>query len=124
MLRKKLLLIILLIVGCDNSTEPSNESIIGTWNLTTMKLDGEIVNPDEHYDVVIIILFNFGGIGTVWVEDQGTDAGSIPFVWHTNGSQLTLQLEGEDAVSATYSISDNTFNLLFSDGWELIYTKQ
>ena len=74
--------------------------------------------------ITIIILFNFGGIGTVWVEDQGTDAGSIPFIWHTNGSQLTLQLAGEDAVSATYSISDNTFNLLFSDGWELIYTKQ
>lgn len=120
-------LILTIFVACNkkSSTQPEQtNALIGTWNLTTMKVDRIIVNLDDYNDVPVEIKFNSDGTGTVWMEGYGYLEGSGPFIWSTNGNQITIQLEGEDAASATYSVNDNTLTLTFSDGWQFIFTKQ
>ena len=126
-----LLISLFFVFSCDNDepTKPKSNSLIGSWILASMKVNNNIVNPDEYNDVAVKIIFDSDGTGKVWIEDYGylEEESPISFIWHTNGNQLSIQLSGEDEGIATYSINENTFTLTFSDegeSWTFTYTKQ
>lgn len=126
-----LLISLLFVFSCDNSepTKPKSNSLIGTWVLSSMKVNNNTVNPDDYNDVAVKITFNSDGTGKVWIEDYGylEEESPISFIWHTNDNQLSIQLSGEDEGVATYSVSGNTLTLTFSDegeSWVFTYSKQ
>ena len=57
MLRR--LIILLLIVGCDNSTEPEVHPLVGVWEMVTISFiindDETIINSDSNNNEIIIV---------------------------------------------------------------------
>ena len=94
---KKLLFIVLLIVGCDNnSTESSVHPLVGIWETTEVTF---IFGEDETLTFTSIIE---GEIET----DSGT--------WSATGNKLTVVMDEKTTV-CDYSISGNILILTFEE---------
>jgi hypothetical protein len=130
-MHKYLLFLLLLIAGCDedNSTEPTgnrDSALHGTWNLSTLKVNGNVTNPSNLSEVPVTIQFNADGTGNVWLSDYGSPAGKISFTWQTSGSQINLTTVEETSV-VNYTVSGNSATISFvegSDTIEIMYSKQ
>ena len=127
------LILVFIIIGCnkDNSTEPNitvtnDQALMGTWELTKCKLNGNVVSSENFSECPIKIEFNESGIGIVWKEDYGVACGCKSFSWSTTKDQLTIHEENEYPFVSTYVVSDGTFSISFVDegNVELVYTKQ
>ncbi len=122
------LFLTVIFISCDkdSGTEPGpthDQALVGTWDLTTLKSDGNIINPNDEDGVAAKVQFNAGGTGTVWIEDYGNPTETNAFNWNTTGNQLTIV----DVFIANYIISGNTCTISYLDGSEqveLIYSKQ
>ena len=119
------LFIFLLIISCSNNDAngPDTNSIIGTWNLTTMKVDGSTINPDEEDSIPYKIRFHSdNSTGVVWMKDYGLLDPDSPmsFTWFTNGNILTIMVEEEVVEKVSYSVSGNTFSMTETDGSEIV----
>ncbi len=126
MLKKSILLLMLLVVlsSCKNSTETMDSPLVGTWNLTTMKVNGNTVAKADYTGVPVKILFSFTGNGTIWTEDYGKASGTTDFIWSTSGSTLNMQLPGEVLKSYGYSISNSQLTITLTNGYQFIFTLQ
>ena len=97
------LFIFLLIISCSNNDAngPDTNSIIGTWNLTTMKVDGSTINPDEEDSIPYKIRFHSdNSTGVVWMKDYGLLDPDSPmsFTWFTNGNILTFSTTSSSTI--------------------------
>ena len=116
--------IFLILTACSgkkptNRVDDEEPSLIGTWDLLAVKIDGETVDPDSQIDLPVKMILNSDGTGQVWLEDYGRLEGSSPrdLLWHTSGDQFVVQLEDEpDEGRATYTLTENVLSLLFPDG--------
>ena len=127
------LVLVFIMIGCktDNPTEPNipvthDEALVGTWDLTECKLNGNIVSSENFSECPVKVQFNSSGAGLVWEEDYGTACGCKAFSWSTTKDQLTIHEENEYPFVSTYVVSDGTFTISFIDDGnvELDYTKQ
>jgi hypothetical protein len=110
----------------DSSTESEQPTLVGTWNLTTLRVGGVVVNPDEHNDVPVKLTFSADGTGSVWISDYGLlESSPEEFIWETQGNQLTVQFSGQTAETVSYSLSGNALTVDFwSSGDVGTYTRQ
>jgi len=113
--------------GCeDNSTEPENETIIGTWNISSMTRDGVELEPDETVDVIFYkLVFNEDNSGTSWGADYGVyeDEEGQDFEWTTEDNDLIFELIGGDSFIFPFTLNDNTLTVqVFVD--EYLLTKE
>ena len=108
-----------------NKVDDEVPSLIGTWDLLAVKIDGETVNPDSQYDLPVKMILNSDGTGQVWIEDYGRleDGSPSDLIWHTSGNQFVIQLEGEDEGTSIYTLNENVLSLLFADD-ELIFVRR
>lgn len=120
-----LLVIITLLPACkDNSSDPQESPLIGTWALTTMKYNNAEVNPDNYTNVPVRFLFSFTGSGTVWYETSGKSNGSAGFLWSTSGSNLTSQAPESAAKTVSFSVNGNQLTITDTENYQYIYTKE
>lgn len=118
-------ILIAILTACGkNSTEPGESPILGNWNLTTMKVSGADVNPDDYTKVPVKLLFSFTETGTAWYESNGKPSGSESFGWSTNGGNLNLQFPGETQKSVSYSLNGNQLIITDSSNYQYTYSKQ
>jgi hypothetical protein len=84
----------------------------------------------DHFDVPVRLTFVAGGTGSTVVEDFGVpeDGGAaLPLTWSTSAGTLTVQVEGEDAVTVGYAVSGDTLSLTLTEPGEtsvLSYARQ
>ena len=109
MLRKKLLIILLLVVGCDNSTEPQVHPLVGVWEQTESKvtyisglLSGSTVST---YGETITWIVGSDGVITYM---SSTD--SYSGTWSASGNKLTI-ISTEETTIFDYSISGNILTI-------------
>ena len=93
---KKLLLIILLIVGCEETTEPEDDihPLVGVWNMTSLSFatGGATTTIDASDEFSIVLIFNEDGT----FSNQGVMEGeshSESGTWSTSGNKLTVITE-------------------------------
>lgn len=120
------LMVMFLLNGCgsEKTSEPTQVSVVGTWSLSSLIVNGVQQDPDNYSDVPVKLTFNSGGSGYAWLEDYGApdSAESGPLTWQTNGSQMTIQIQGDDAVTVTYTVSATSLTLTFVNGSKLAYS--
>ncbi|MEN8192668.1 MAG: lipocalin family protein [Bacteroidota bacterium] len=133
---KYLILIFVLVIALtcckdDTATEPDtqpkhDQALVGTWELTTCKLNGDPISSENFSDCPVKIEFTEVGSGIVWTENYGTATGCKTFQWSTTNDELTIHQENEYPFVSTYTVSNNTLTISFVDDGnvELIYTKQ
>ena len=113
---KKLLFIVLLIVGCgNNSTESSVHPLLGIWETTEVTFPEENVSLIEIMDENISITFIFGEDETLTFTsiiegETETDSGT----WSATGNKLTVVMDEKTTV-CDYSISGNILILTFEE---------
>ena len=120
------LFLIVIFISCDddNGTNPTPQpthdaALVGTWELTTLKVNGVFIAPSMAEEIPVKIKFEADGTGTFWFETNGIP---LPLTWSTTGNQLTI---GDEDVG-NYIVSGNTVTISFvedGDNLELIYTK-
>lgn len=110
----------------EKPTEKEAPSLVETWYLLTVKISGEVVNPNTLVDVPVKMILKSDGTGQVWESDYGQPAiGPRGFNWHTSGNQFVIQLDGDpDVVALTFVLTENTLILLSTDGLEIIFEKK
>jgi len=125
------LIIISILMACKDSgpTQSGNSSIIGSWTMSAMKIDGVSQNYLEEDAIIYRIDFYTDGSGDLWLMANGQpiDVPPISFDWSTDGNTLTMQITDDDPVSLSFSVNNNTLSLSFTDGSETveyIYTRQ
>ena len=104
--------ILLLIVGCDNSTEAEVHQLVGVWEVieqteTTIEDTPPIVTE---YDVSATYIFNDGGIFSLSVIINGqtqTDNGT----WTATDNKLTIIDSQNWTGIMDYSITENILTL-------------
>ena len=104
------LIILLLIVGCDNPTESSVNPIIGTWKETfttnTIQDYHQGSNTETITNNDIIATYTFNQDGTyIYGEMEGT--------WITNSNTITLESSG-NSDEYNYSISNNILSISYN----------
>ena len=112
---KKLLLPILLIVGCDNATESSVDPLVGTWEITeitaTSGSQSSTLTADDDNNQIQI--FNEDGTYSYTGEIDGEiDSGNG--TWSTNSNKLTMIEDGETMVM-DYSITGDVVTISITD---------
>lgn len=126
-------ILVFMFIGCekDNPSEPNatvahDQALVGTWDLTESKLNGNLVSSENFSDCLVKIEFGTSGSGLVWEEDYGVACGCKSFSWSTTKDQLTIHEENEYPFVSTYVVSDGTCSISFVDegNVELVYTKQ
>lgn len=127
------LILVFIFIGCekDNPSEPNttvsnDQALVGTWDLTESKLNGNLVSSENFSDCLVKIEFSTSGSGLVWKKDYGVACGCKSFSWSTTKDQLTIHEENEYPFVSTYVVSDGTLTISFVDegNIELVYTKQ
>jgi hypothetical protein len=114
---KKLLLIALLIVGCENTTDSVDNALEGEWifierEYTSFNNEGEMITEDISTTNGSWI-FNQDNTFSGWNETS-YDNISYSGIWSVSSNQLTLTLiQGEESqsLSYNYSISSNILSL-------------
>ena len=108
---KKLLIIVLLIVGCDNSTESSVNPIVGTWKWTFT------TNTIQYYhqESVVETINNENNIDLKYTfnEDETYIYGEIEGTWIINSNTITLKSSG-NSDEYNYSISNNILSISYN----------
>ncbi len=122
--------IILMFTTCgkDEPTKTDTNPIVGKWILSTMKVDGVVLNYMEENEIPYQLEFYSDGRGNVWIKDYGqtTDDSPIAFTWSTGGNTLYIQQTGTSQLVMQHNISSNKLTLTMADGSELteyIYNK-
>ena len=121
---KKLLLIALLIVGCENHAGSSNtDSLIGTWSMTEIQRtnngEGFInISDENHY---WILTFNSDG-SFRWEEyDNGAEQTSVGEWSIANSNELTLSPvydSDHDDIILYYTLNTNTLIISYFEAYE------
>lgn len=120
--------IILFTVDChkDNTSEPNvtkDPSLVGRWQLVSLKIDTSYYNPNDFENMVTRIEFKSDGTGNIWLENYGNPDQTMPILWSTSGD--VLKIEGEDDFNyATYGITLIISYIDYSIHYELTYGKQ
>jgi hypothetical protein len=102
----------------DSDSDDANVNpIVGTWGIS---------ESDSGFSVSIEATFKENKTGTMVATvsfggESETDNSS--FTWSTSGDQLTLNMDGDTAVS-TYSISGDKLTITDSDGDATVFTRQ
>ena len=131
---KKLLLIALLIIGCDNSNGLSSESeqLVGIWEMAEVKqttgTEVEITMSDENYNE--ILTFNSDGTYTDVMEESGNISTTTANweliganqlqVTHSNGNIVIMNFCINETTLILYSTSSNNPDI----SYEVTYYKQ
>jgi hypothetical protein len=94
-----------------------------------MTINGTPEDPADHFDIVTQATFLAGGTGSVVFEDFGVPEDGSPFslTWSASGGALTVDVEGEDPVVLSYTVSGDTLTLTFSENGDtavFVYTRQ
>ena len=109
------LIILLLIVGCDNSTDPDVHPLVRVWEMVTISLiindDETIINSDSNNNEIFIVNEDktFSSSGE---RDGINNSGSG--TWSTNGNKLTL-IQNTITTIIDYSINSDILTLNWSD---------
>ena len=115
-MKKVLLLAIVLIIGCDNSTESSVHPLVGIWegteitiNFTSGEQNGtSVTSPIGENTQMGTVTWIFGADGVAsMTSGDGTDSGT----WSATGNKLTLISTEETAIN-DYSISGNILTIV------------
>ena len=119
---------VLLTGACESSNDPEVHPLVGSWDLTSMTLDGAPEIPADWNDVAVQITFLADGTGWTNMKDYGQpeDANWIGLTWSASGGTLTLQLEGEDPASLGFTVSGITLAIFDTEGqesWIWVYTR-
>ena len=126
------LIILLLIVGCDNSTEPEDHPLVGVWvfSESSINIGGEITTTSaDNLNWETLIFNSDGSFSYEQMIDGETDTGNG--TWSTNGNKMTFIVEGVTQIY-DYLINGAVFTYSYeiinpSDGSTLyaerIYTK-
>ena len=117
-MKKLILLSILFIVGCDNSTESSVDPLVGVWEGTEMTVSNDEMSEtyqlnDPTSDLgTITYIFGADGIySNTSVSSYGTESDSG--TWSSTGGKLTL-MDGDNYTEVIdLTISGNTLTLSF-----------
>lgn len=126
------LIIVFIIIGCkeDTTTEPeiiasTDPALVGTWELTECKLNGNITSSENFSDCPVKLEFSESGIGLCWKEEYGSAIGCKSFSWSTTNSELTIHEENEYPFISTYVIVGETCTLSYVENGdiELVYKK-
>jgi hypothetical protein len=89
-----------------NNTNVSSNSIVGYWK-------------NDSYGADFIYTFNDDGTGNYYVA--GAD---MPFTYKTNGDQLSILFDGDDAsFDTTYEVKGNVLNVADSLGEDTLYDR-
>lgn len=101
--------------GCSDDPVTPRKSVIGTWELMTLKIDGEVV--DYEYDAIMV--FDADSTGYTHVYLEGDLINSEEFEsWEVNGDSLSLN-NGSETVSAWYSCTDDRLTIReYDDGMD------
>lgn len=105
-LKTTLMLIVLVLLGCQQATSSSNDSIIGTWVFSGSGTTAT---------------WNFKSDGTGTYVTTGGSPSSNTITWAKNGSTYSGLIAG--AVSFTAALSGSILNITVS-GSTFPYTKQ
>lgn len=116
--------LLILISACKELTESENNPLVGTWTLTTMRVNGTVVSAADYTDVPVKLLFLHAGSGTVWYESDGKANGSASFIWSSAGNTITVKADGEEGKNVAYSVNSTTLTITDSSNYQYIYTKQ
>jgi hypothetical protein len=128
---KKLLIIALLIVGCDNSTEPEDHPLVGVWeeeydifNFIASECSGvesysdttaESANSEDYHKMK----WDFNANNTMTISSDEGDGytGGLTVEWTTSASnRLILIMPDEDEVETfDYSITGNFLRVVFNE---------
>ena len=115
MVMKKLLILALLVVGCNNPTGSNINPIVGIWEWvsTTNTIQdyhqGSITETLANNDLDAIYTFNQDG-AYIYGEMEGT--------WTTNSNTLKLLSNG-DSYEYDYSINNNTLLISYTSTIEI-----
>ncbi len=100
----------------EDSTGPNNNSIVGTWELTKMKMEGNgfvfEVTADELDFSLILEIHSDGTYTTTEIDQDGTS--SATGEWSTKGNQLIIHEEGE-VINCTYNCSSTKLTICFEE---------
>ena len=101
---KKLLLIILLIVGCDNSTEPGVNPLVGIWEGTELKIT------------------QGGGTQETYQMGEDTDIGTVTYIFGVDGiySHTSVSSNGIVNSSGTWSSAGGKLTLVYGDKTDIM----
>lgn len=123
-------------VACnsDNATNPTAESLAGTWNLSTLNGNPlpfllQASNPKVEFlnDQFVVSSngtftdtynFRFTDAAGVVTTDGGSDAGT----WTLNGTAVVFRYD-VDASTSTATVNGNTFTIA-AGGFSQVFTKQ
>ena len=130
-MKKLILLSILFIVGCDNSTESSVDPLVGVWEGTEMTVSNDEMSEtyqlnDPTSDLgTITYIFGADGIySNTSVSSYGTESDSG--TWSSTGGKLTI-IDDEGTEIMDYTLSGNTLTIsMVEDGLTIsaTFTKQ
>lgn len=106
-------------VSCsdDDNGDGGVNALIGTWGLEEM---------DEGVEVSLKATFNedlSGNINVVLSFMGETETENSSFTWSTNGNKLTMNIDGEDTETSTYSISGDKLTITDDDGSKTVLTR-
>ena len=121
---KKLILIALLIVGCekDTPTESSVHPLVGIWNVTEVTVTEGSVSQTmtiEGNDSATIIFSadNTASITSTFDGETNTDSST----WSVTGNYITVITDGDTEIW-TYSISGNILTLIIEEAEDGVTT--
>ena len=122
---KKLILIALLIVGCekDTPTESSVHPLVGIWNVTEVTVtEGSVAQTItiEGNDSATIIFGenNTASITSTIDGETSADSGT----WSVTGNYITVIISDADTEIWTYSISGNILTLIMEEAEDGVTT--
>jgi hypothetical protein len=117
------------LTGACSDGGPEANPLVGTWNLTSVTVDGVPENPDDLIEIPVRFTFSDDGTGSADFETLGQPDGTDALTWSTNGGTLTLQFQGEVPEDITFTLNGDTLTLSGVDPdsgevWVLVLTRQ
>jgi hypothetical protein len=122
-----LFLICLIFISCSKDKPTENNSpatsLIGTWDLVTMKLYDVVVNPEDYSYAIIQIKFNDNGTAQILESDDEI----YELTWVIDNDQMIINLVESDGTVVTtradYTLESNTLTLILLSREEYIFSR-
>ncbi len=93
--------------GCSDDPVTPRESVIGTWELITLKVNG--VETEYLYDIIMVFYADSTGYMELYLEEDLIDSEEFDS-WETKGDSITTII-GSDVNTAWYSCTDDRLTI-------------
>ena len=130
-MKRLIVLSVLFIVGCDNSTEPTVDPLVGIWEGTEMTVSNDqtsityqLNDPTSDAGTITYIFGEDGVFSNTSISSSGTE--SYSGTWSSTGGKLTM-IDDEGTEVLDFTISGNTLTIsMVEDGVNIsaTFTKQ